>query len=222
MNEVHVPDRPREKLERVGAQALGDNELLALVLGQGRAGRDALAMANDLIGALGGLAGLARAGAPELRAVRGIGPARAAQLVAAMELGRRAVAGDRASRPQFATPRDVARYLLPEYGARRVEQFGVVLLDTRRRLLRTTVLSVGSIDASVVQPRDVFREATLSAASAVIVFHNHPSGDPTPSREDLLVTARLVEAGRIMGIDVLDHVILGDGRYVSLKEQGGI
>lgn len=222
MRDVHVPDRPREKLERVGAQALGDNELLALVLGRGRAGRDALAMANDLMGALGGLAGLARASAPELRAVRGIGPARAAQLVAAVELGRRTVAGDRGVRPQFASPRDVARYLLPEYGARRVEQFGVVLLDTRRRLLRTTVLSVGSIDASVVQPRDVFREATLSAASAVIVFHNHPSGDPTPSREDLLVTARLVEAGRIMGIDVLDHVILGDGRYVSLKEQGGL
>jgi len=216
------PDRPREKLERVGVAALGDNELLALVLGRGRAGRDALALANDVLAAADGLLGLARTSVAALRGVRGIGPARAAQLVAAVELGRRTLVGDRSGRPRFASPRDVAAYLLPQYGARPVEQFGVMLLDTRRRLLRTTILSVGTVDASVVQPRDVFREAVLGAAHAVIVFHNHPSGDPTPSREDVLVTARLIDAGRVVGVDVLDHLILADGRYVSLQEQGAL
>jgi DNA repair protein RadC len=222
VKELAAGDRPREKLERVGAGALGDNELLALVLGRGRTGRDVVGMAADVLTAAGGLSGLGRAGVSDLLAVPGIGPARAAQLVAALELGRRALIGDRATRPRFQSPRDVAMYLLPQFGARPVEQFGVVLLDTRRRLLRTTILSTGTIDASVVQPRDVFREAAVSAASAVVVFHNHPSGDPTPSREDLAITARLVEAGRIMGIDLLDHVILGDGQYASLKELGGL
>jgi DNA repair protein RadC len=222
VKELPEGDRPREKLERVGASALGDCELLALVLGRGRAGRDVAGLASDVLAAAGGLSALGRAGCSELRAVPGIGPARAAQVVAALELGRRTLVGDRSARPRFTSPRDIALYLLPQFGARPVEQFGVVLLDTRRRLLRTAILSIGTIDASVVQPRDVYREAAVSAASAVVVFHNHPSGDPTPSRDDLLITARLVEAGRIMGIELLDHLILGDGQYASLKELGGL
>ena len=122
----------------------------------------------------------------------------------------------------MASPRDVAAFLLPEFGARPIEQFGVVLLDTRHRVLRTVVLSVGGLDSTAVQARDVFRHAAAGSAAAVVVFHNHPSGDPRPSEDDIRLTSRLVAAGELMGIPVLDHVVLGDGRYWSCKEMGSL
>jgi DNA repair protein RadC len=121
---------------------------------------------------------------------------------------------------QLLTPGSVAKMLLPQYGSRSVEQFGVVLLDTKRRVLRTTVVSVGTLDASIVHPREVFREATAAGAAALVLFHNHPSGDPEPSEEDVQLTRRLVAAGVLMGIDVIDHVILADARYCSLSQRG--
>ena len=120
----------------------------------------------------------------------------------------------------MTSPRMVAEYLMPQYGNRRVEQFGVVLLDTKRRVLRSTVLSIGTLDASIVHPREIFREAVSGGAAAIVVFHNHPSGDPEPSREDTRLTERLIAAGALMGIDVLDHVILGDAQYYSYREKG--
>ena len=220
MKDVAPHDRPREKLERLGPAALGDNELLAIVLGSGTRGRDALTLANRLLERAEGLYGLTRARTDTLRDVEGIGRARASQVLAAVELGRRTLVRERADRPRLSTPRQLAAFLLPQYGAHPVEQFGIVLLDTKHRLIRIRMISVGSLDSTVVHPREVFREAASASAAAIILFHNHPSGDPTPSPEDFILTTRMVNAGDIMGIDVLDHLILADQRYYSLVESG--
>ena len=220
MKAIAAHDRPREKLARAGAASLGDNELIAIVLGHGGARVSALDLANAVLTAAGGIAGLARTTHDELVAIGGIGGARAAQLLAAIELGRRIVSGAGRERVQVTSPRSVADFLMPRYGNRPVEQFGIVLLDTKHRVLRTTVLSVGTLDASIVHPREIFREATAGGAAAIVLFHNHPSGDPEPSRDDRRLTERLIAAGVVMGIDVLDHIILGDAQYFSFREKG--
>jgi len=218
MKGIAAHDRPRERLDRVGVAALGDHELLAIVFGHGHGGRSALDLASALLDSTGGLHGLTRANADELQRVGGIGTARAAQVLAAVELGRRTLSRVPRDRPQLLTPRDAAVYLMPEFGSCHVEQFGVVILDSKHRVLKTRLLSIGSLDASVVHPREVFRAAVLGGAAAVVLFHNHPSGDPTPSREDCDLTRRLIAAGELMGIDVLDHVILADTRFVSMRD----
>ena len=218
MKTVATHDRPREKLARLGAAALGDNELLALVLGHGGARASALDLANAVL-ARGGLHALTRARHEELTKVPGIGAASAAQVLAAIELGRRTLSRGAEERPRLVTPRAVAEYLLPQYGDRPVEQFGVLLLDTKHRVVRASVLSVGTLDASIVHPREVFREATAAGAAVIVLFHNHPSGDPEPSPDDVELTERLVAAGVLMGIHVIDHVILAQGRYYSFREQ---
>jgi DNA repair protein RadC len=215
-------DRPREKLERIGSAGLGDNELLAIVLGQGIRRANALELANAVLAAVGGLHGLVRASVDDLRRVPGIGQARASQIVAAIEAGRRTLVRGRRERPQILSSRDVAELLVPQFGSRPVEQFGVVLLDTKHRVLRTSLLSVGTLDASIVHPREVFREAASGGAAAIIVFHNHPSGDPKPSPEDITLTRRLIRAGEMMGIDVLDHVIIAENRFHSLRDAGDL
>jgi DNA repair protein RadC len=219
MKIVAPHDRPREKLERVGAGGLGDNELLAIVLGHGVPRAGALELANTVLDAVGGLHGLMRATTDDLRRVPGIGAARAAQLIAAIEAGRRTLVRGRRERVQIRSARDAAELLVPEFGSRPVEQFGVMLLDTKHRVLRTTLLSVGTLDASIMHPREVFREAVAGGAAAIVVFHNHPSGDPTPSGDDVALTRRLVSAGQLMGITVLDHVIVAENRFASLQER---
>jgi len=220
VKDVSPDDRPREKLLRHGTASVGDNELVALVLGSGCQGIGALAAANELLKARGGLHGLARSTCGDLAQIPGVGLAKAARLVAAVELGRRTLAHAPAARVQLRTPRDAGTYLLPAFGSRPMEQFGVVLLDTKHRVLRTTILAVGTLNATVVEPRDVFREAMLGGAAAVVVFHNHPSGDPTPSPDDAALTRRLMAAGALIGIDLVDHIVLGDARYCSFKEMG--
>lgn len=220
MKSVAAHDRPREKLQRVGATALGDNELLAVVFGHGRANASALDLANAVLTAVAGLDRLARARYDELRRIPGIGAARAAQIVAAVELGRRTLTRVGRERIQITSPRVLAEMLLPQYGSRAVEQFGVVLLDTKHRVLRTTVVTVGTVDASIVHPREIFREAASAGAAAMVLFHNHPSGDPEPSQDDVVLTRRVAAAGILMGIDVVDHVILADARYCSMREKG--
>ena len=222
MKTVALHDRPREKLQRLGAPTLGDNELLAIIVGNGQPNASALDLANMMLADVGGIDGLARAHHDQLMRVRGIGAARAAQVMAAVELGRRTLTRAGRQRVQITTPRAVAELLLPLYGNRAVEQFGVVLLDTKHRVMRTTVVTVGTLDASIVHPREIFREATAGGAAAIVVFHNHPSGDPEPSAEDVILTKRLVEAGTLMGIDVLDHIVLANVRYCSMKEEGYI
>jgi DNA repair protein RadC len=220
VKELAPHDRPREKLVRLGVSGLGDNELLAVVLGSGARRTDALMVANAILAAAGGLHGVARIGHDDLCRVHGVGPAKATQVLAAIELGRRTLVRRPGQRKPFTSPRDLATYLLPQFGARTVEQFGVVLLDTKHRLVRTTLVSVGTLDSSPAHPREVFREATTACAAAVVLFHNHPSGDPTPSEDDCELTGRLVEAGRIIGIRVLDHIILAETKYYSFKEAG--
>src|SRR5687768_5729742 len=220
MKDVAPHDRPREKLERLGASALGDNELLALVIGSGARGRSSLELANRLLQQVDGLHGLTRTGPGDLRHVGGVGRARAAQVLAAVELGRRTLLREQSARPRLSTPRQLAALLLPQFGSAAVEQFGIVMLDTKHRLIRIRIVSIGSLDFTVVHPREVFREAASASAAAIVLFHNHPSGDPTPSRDDLALTKRMVNAGDVMGIDVLDHLILAEQRYYSLVESG--
>jgi DNA repair protein RadC len=204
MKDVAPHDRPREKLQRLGAPGLGDNELLALVIGSGSRTSDALKLANRLIEYAGGLYGLTRATLDRLQNVPGVGPARAAQIVAAVELGRRTFVRATTDRPKLTTPRQLAAYLLPQYGSASVEQFGIVMLDTKHHLIRIKIVSIGSLDATVVHPREVFREAAAASAAAIVLFHNHPSGDPTPSPDDLALTTRMIT----------------DQRYFSLVEAG--
>ena len=218
MKSVAPHDRPREKLERVGAGGLGDNELLAIVLGHGVPRASALELANAVLDAVGGLHGLARASTDDLRRVPGIGGARASQLIAAVEAGRRTLLRARRDRQQFKSSREIAEFLVPQFGSRPVEQFGVILLDTKHRFLRTTLLSVGTLDASIVHPREVFRAAANAGASALVLFHNHPSGDPAPSDDDVALTRRMMRAGELMGITVLDHVIIAESRYFSMND----
>ena len=213
-------DRPREKLADRGKGALGDNELLALLLGHGMSGATALDLANRLLTELGGLRGLARVTPAELSRRRGVGPATAGRLVAAVELGRRSVVRAGPARLQIVASIDAARYLLPRFGAAEVEQAGVLLLDARHRVLHARVLTRGTTDATAMHPRDVFREAALAGAAALVLFHNHPSGDPLPSTDDLQLTQRMIEAGELMGITVVDHVILADTCYCSLRDLG--
>lgn len=216
---VPVDDRPREKLARTGADALGDNELLALVIGAGTRARGALTVAQDVIAAAEGLSGLTRLGMDELTRVSGIGASRAARVLAAIELGRRTLTRESPDRPRFVTPADVANYLMPRFGSYVVERMGVMLLDQKHRLMRTTIVSTGTVDATLAHPRDVFRIAVTASAATVVVFHNHPSGDPSPSTLDRLLTRRLYEAGEMLGIELADHIILGDGAYFSFKEE---
>jgi DNA repair protein RadC len=219
MKKVPERDRPREKLDRLGAASLGDNELLAIVLGHGAASAGALDLANAVLVSVGGLHGLARTSIDRLRRVPGIGAARAAQLIAAVEAGRRTLVRRPDDRKQILTPHDAAEMLLPQFGSREVEQFGVILLDTKHRVLRITLLSVGTLDASIVHPREVFREAASAGAAAIVLFHNHPSGDPAPSKDDVALTIRLVRAGLLMGITVIDHLILADTRFYSMGQE---
>jgi DNA repair protein RadC len=222
MKDLTPGDRPREKLLTHGAAALGDNELLALVLGSGCRGRNALAVANQLLAARGGLHGLMRSSVDDLSRAAGVGRAKAAQVLAAIELGRRTLARSHHDRPQLLTPGQTVAYLMPAFGGRVIEQFGVVLLDTKYRVIRTALVATGTLNTTIVEPRDVYREAAMGAASAVVVFHNHPSGDPTPSPNDVELTWRLKAAGTLMGIHLIDHVILGDARYFSFKEAGNL
>jgi DNA repair protein RadC len=215
-------DRPREKLERLGPAGLGDNELLALVLGSGSRGCNALDLANALIDAAGGMDGFSRVTVGDLRRIPGVGRARATQVLAAVELGRRTLVRGGGERPRLGSPAQLAAYLLPQYGTGSVEQFGIVMLDSKNRLIRVRLVATGTVDSAVAHPREVFREAAAAAAAAIVLFHNHPSGDPTPSEDDLVLTHRMISAGLVMGIEVVDHIILGDRRYCSLLEVGAI
>jgi DNA repair protein RadC len=210
-------DRPRERLARHGAAALSNRELLAVVLGTGTRRASALDVAASLLES--GLRGLAGRSVAELESERGLGRAKAARVAATLELGAR-LASEGRTAPAFRTAAESARYLLPRYGARPVETFGILALDVRHRLKREAVISVGCLTSSLVHPREVFQEAVVSRAAALVLFHNHPSGDPEPSGEDVALTRRLASAGTLMGIEVLDHLVLGAGRFVSLKERG--
>ena len=214
------PDaRPRERLAACGATQLSDQELLALVLGSGTAGRSAIEVAAALLAASGDLAGVAQASLEELRAQRGIGVARASLIQAAMEIGRRAVGERPKPGRRLASASDVWSHLRARLAMSEVEEFWALALDVRHRIQSERCLARGSLTGVEVHPRDVFRPLIRSAAAAVIFCHNHPSGDPTPSRQDVELTARLREVGELCGIAVLDHVVVGWEGFASLAER---
>lgn len=213
-------ERPRERLFHLGAEALSAQEILALILGRGVRGESVMVIAQRLLSRFGSLRGIADSSIEELSEVNGIGLAKATQLKAAFELGRRLDGASCEDRKAVRGPKDVIDLLEGKLKGKKREHFLTLLLDTRNRLLRVATISMGSLDSSIVHPREVFKEAITASAASVIFVHNHPSGDPEPSQDDIELTRRLIEAGRIIGIDVLDHIIVGEGAYASLKERG--
>jgi DNA repair protein RadC len=216
MRDLTARDRPREKLDRTGVSALGDNELLAIVIGHGTSGVSALAIANRLLLAAGGLHGVIRLSRDQLASVPGIGAVKAGRVQAALEAGRRTLLRSPAARVRFLSAAQIGVYLLPLYGAHPVERLGMLLLDTRARLIREQILSVGGLDHTYASPRDVLRPAIAAGASLIVLFHNHPSGDPTPSEDDLRLTGRLAAAAELVGIPLVDHLVLADTQYCSI------
>lgn len=215
-------ERPRERLLAHGPTALSDAQLLAILLRVGRSNASAVQVAMEVLQRVGGVAGLANSGIEELRGIPGVGVAKAAQLKAALELGKRALATPLSTGTRINSSADIFKHFHPSLRDLRREVFKVVLLDAKHTVLREMTVSEGSLTLSIVHPREVFNLAVRESAAAVIFLHNHPSGDPSPSQEDRVLTARLVSAGDLLGIRVLDHIIVGDGRYVSFADHGWI
>lgn len=213
-------ERPRERLIRLGARVMSNAELLAIMMRTGVGGENVLRLAERLIAHCGGLPGIARASLTELQAVNGIGPAKAVEIKAALELGRRLMATAPEERARVTSPADAANLLMSEMMLLEQEDLRVVLLDTRNQVLHVRTVYRGSLNTSVVRIGEVFRSAIKENAAAIIVAHNHPSGDPSPSPEDIHVTRQLRQAGKLLDIELLDHIIIGYQRYVSLKERG--
>lgn len=221
IHDLPVSERPRERLQRFGAEALSAQEILALILGRGISGESVMVTAQRLLSQFGSLKGIASASLEELAQVRGIGVAKASQIKAAFELTHRLEAySESDGKPLVKTPEDVAGLVQGRLKGKKKEYFLALLLDTRNQLIRVAEISVGSLDSSIVHPREVFKEAVSSSAASVIFAHNHPSGDPEASEDDIKLTKRLAEAGEIMGIDILDHIIIGDKKCLSLKREG--
>jgi len=219
IHDLPTSERPRERLLAFGPRALSTAELVAVVLRSGAPGSSALVLASRLVARFG-LAEMSRATLEELAVEPGCGPAAVAALRAALELGRRAAAEEEPPRPRVCTPADVALLLAPEMAALEQEHLRVVLLSTRHDVLGVHEVYKGSVSASLVRVAEVFREPVRRNCPAIVVAHNHPSGDPSPSPEDIRVTRQLVDGGRLLDIDVLDHIIIGRARWVSLRERG--
>lgn len=213
-------ERPRERMMHYGAESLSQAELLAILLRTGTRRESAIHIAQQMLGKIGGLRGLVDLSIEELTEINGIGPAKAVQLKAGIELGRR-IANSRFTMPVIIRcPGDAAEILTEQLRYLQKEHFVCLFLNTKNHVIGQETLSMGSLNASIVHPREVFRAAIKCSSAAIICAHNHPSGDPTPSPEDIALTSRLVQAGEIVGIDVLDHLIIGDSSFVSLKEKG--
>jgi DNA repair protein RadC len=213
-------ERPRERLLQQGSQHLTEAELLGILLGKGAREKTAIDLARELLARYESLQKLFSRSPSELMKIKGIGPAKAASLMAAFELVRRIQSKDEDDRPTFKRSSDVANHYLSLMRDLRKEVFKVLLLNRANRLLKEVHISEGTLDASIVHPRDVFREALLEPAAGIILIHNHPSGNPSPSEEDLRITKQLVEAGRLLGIKVYDHIILAGESYRSLADDG--
>ncbi|WP_172254726.1 RadC family protein [Saccharibacillus deserti] len=213
-------ERPRERMLQYGAGALSHSELLAILIRTGRQGESAVHLAQRVLNEAGTLKGLADLNLSELMQIKGVGPAKAVQIKAGIELGLRLSRRSSADKVVVRSPHDAYEAVAVELRDLRKEHFVCLFLNTKNHVIGTETLSVGSLNASIVHPREVFRAAIKCSSASIVCAHNHPSGDPAPSPEDISLTRRLVEAGRIVGIDVLDHIVVGDGTYVSLKEQG--
>ncbi|MCJ7736803.1 MAG: DNA repair protein RadC [Anaerolineae bacterium] len=220
IKEMPLDLRPRERMIQVGEGALSTAELLAIILRTGVGGENVLALATRLLSTFGGLPGLARASFAELNQVKGLGPAKTSQIKAVLELGRRMLIAAPEQRFVVRSPTDVAQLLLAEMSHLEQEHFRVVYLDTRNQVLGIETIYIGSLNASHIRVAEVFRDAIKRNCAAIIVAHNHPSGDPSPSPEDVSVTRELASAGNLLDIELLDHLVIGQQRFVSLRERG--
>lgn len=220
IRDLPTGERPRERLLHYGPGALSTAELLAIILRVGASGENVVRVAERLLARYQGLPGIAQATIDELCQEKGIGPAKAVEIKAALELGRRLLVAAPHERPQVRAPADAANLLMAEMSLLSQEHLRVVLLDTRNRVLGIPTIYIGSLNAASVRVGEIFREAIRANSAAMIVVHNHPSGDPTPSPDDVQVTRLIVEAGSLLHIDVLDHLVIGRQRFVSLKERG--
>jgi DNA repair protein RadC len=218
--DLHESDRPRERLAALGPQALSNAELIAILLRVGVTGENAVQVGQRLLNKFGGLSGLHRAPFNELMDQHGLGEAKASQIKAAVELGRRLILEAPAERPAINSPADAAALVQYEMSALEQEHLRVMLLDRRNRVLETVEVYKGSVNSSQVRVGELFKQAVRKNASALIVIHNHPSGDPTPSPDDVAVTRAIVQAGKLLDVEVLDHLVIGHGRWISLKERG--
>jgi DNA repair protein RadC len=218
VHDLPLSDRPRERLFKLGSESLTSQEILALILGRGTKGESVMIIAQKLLSRFGNLKNMASASVEELRQVKGIGPAKAAQIRAAFEISKRLEdLPVEATSITVKSPEDVIKTARTLLKGKKKEHFLILCLDTRNHLIKTNVVSIGSLDCSIVHPREVFKEAISSSAASVIFIHNHPSGDPTPSEDDIKMTKRLIEAGEIIGIDVLDHIVICDSEHLSMK-----
>ena len=220
IHDMPTDERPRERFAQVGAGGLSSAELLAIILRTGNRGESVVRMAERVLATFDGLPGVARASLKELQQVNGIGPAKATEMQAALELGRRLLATMPKERPQIKSPADAANLLMSEMAFLEQEHLRVLLLDTRNRVLSIPTVYIGSLNASVVRVGELFRPAIKENAAAIVIAHNHPSGDPSPSAEDIRMTKAVKQAGELLNIDLLDHIVIGRNRFVSLKERG--
>lgn len=220
IKELPADQRPRERLCAYGAQALTTAELIAILIRVGTHERSAVSLGEHLMAHFGNIKGVACASVEELSKIKGVGQAKAAEIKAAIEFGNRLALFTEDVRPAIGGPRDVANLLMPDLRYLKKETLKSLLLDTKNRVLAIKTVSIGDLSSSIVHPREVFKDAVVASAASLIVAHNHPSGDPTPSADDVAVTKRLMEAGEILGIDLLDHIVIGDGKFISLKERG--
>lgn len=220
IRDLPAEERPREKLQTLGPEALSNPELLAVILRTGTSRESAVHLAERLISKSGGLRCLPDLSLEELQEFHGIGLAKAVQIKAALELSKRIATTFQENETSVTSPRHVAELFMEELRYKKKEYFKLVLLNTKNKVIAKEEISVGSLNASIVHPREIFTLPLKKSAASVILIHNHPSGDPTPSQEDLAVTRRLVDGGNILGIEVKDHIIIGDGCYLSFKEKG--
>lgn len=220
IRELPVSDRPRERLERFGPQALSNSELLAIVLRTGNGHENALQLAQRLLVLFQGIPGLAHASINELTQIKGVGKAKAVEVHAALELGRRFLSHAQEDPPKVTSPADAANLLMLDMMGLEQEQLRAIFLDTRNQVLSIPTVYMGSLNTTTIRIGEIFKQGIKENAAALIVAHNHPSGDPSPSPEDITTTRHLIEAGKILDMEVMDHIIIGHQRYVSLKERG--
>jgi DNA repair protein RadC len=221
IEDIPAKERPSNRLISSGATSLSNAELLSIILKSGSVAENAINLSQRVLSQFD-LKQLSAIGATQLMKIHGIKSGKAVQIVACFELARRLETFDSSSKFKINSPEDVYRRLYPAMRESKKEHFVELRLDTKNQIIREDTISIGSLNENVVHPREVFRTALIESAAHIIVAHNHPSGDPTPSREDIDITKKLVETGKIMGIDVLDHVIIGDCRHFSMKEAGHI
>lgn len=220
VRDLPKPERPRERLIKFGPEALSAQELLALVIGRGIPKKSVMNIAQELLAKFGNIRSVSQASIEALAEIKGIGLAKAAQIKATFELGRRQELEPELKDYDIKNPQSIVKAIRSSIKDKAKEHFKLILLDSRNKIIGISTISIGTLNASLVHPREIFKEAIIHNSASVVLAHNHPSGDPEPSEEDIKITERLVESGKILGIEVIDHIVIGKTNFVSFKERG--